>query len=69
MTLKLTFDLDLDMELEHIVMTYLYYKNKVKCQGLGHYPAKLLKRFTFVQNIFTFFYVPLSILFTIYLQL
>ena len=30
-------------------MTYFKYKVRVIGQNLGHYPAKLLKRFTFVQ--------------------
>ncbi len=34
-------------------MTYFYYKVKVKGQDLGHYLAKLLKRFRFSQNVFT----------------
>ena len=42
MTYILTFDLDLN-------------KVKVKGHDLGHYPAKLLKRFRFSQNVFTFF--------------
>ena len=50
----LTFDLDLIMEQGHIVMTYFQYKVKVKGHDLGHYPAKLLKRFRFSQNVFTF---------------
>ena len=44
----LTFDLDLDKDIyvmnlgerSTIVMTYFYYKVKVKGQDLGHYPAK-----------------------------
>ena len=35
-------------------MTYFYYKVKVKGQDLGHYLAKLLKRFQFSQNVLTF---------------
>ena len=69
MTLMLTFDLDLDMEQGHIqdlgawylgqrltiVMTYFDYKVEVKGQDLGHYPAKLLERFRFAQNVFNFY--------------
>ncbi len=36
------------------MMTYFHYKVKVKGHDLGHYPAKLLKHFRFVQNVFTF---------------
>ena len=31
------------------------FKVKVKGQDVGYYPAKLLKRFRFSQNVFTFF--------------
>ncbi len=43
----MTYDLDLN--------TYFYHKVKVKGQDLDHYPAKLLKHYRFVQNVFTFF--------------
>ncbi len=46
MTLMLTFDLDLG--------DLLFKKVKVKEQVLCHYLAKLLKRFSFAQNVFTF---------------
>ena len=69
MSLMLTFDLDLDMEQGHIyslevwysgqrssvMMTYFYNEVKVKGHDLGHYPAKLLKHCTFLQNVFAFF--------------
>ncbi len=60
MTFIWTFDLDLDMKQglichECILMTNFYYKVKVKGQDLDHYPAKLLKHYRFVQNVFTFF--------------
>ena len=58
MTLNFTFDLDLDMEQGHAQlfsekwnMTYFYYKVKAK----GHYPAKLLKHFSFLHFVFTVF--------------
>ena len=37
------------------MMTYFHYKVKVRGQDLGYYLAKLLKRFQFSQNVFTFF--------------
>ena len=43
----MTYDLDLNM-------AYFHYKVKVKGHDLGHYLAKLLKRFWFSQNVFTF---------------
>ncbi len=54
------FDLDLDMERGHTLITYFYYKVKVRGQHLGHYPAKLLKRFQFSQNVLTFLHHVLS---------
>ena len=59
LAILLGYDLDIDLwpsgQRATIVMTYFYYKIKVKCQDLGHCPAKLLKCFRFVQNVFAFF--------------
>ena len=49
--------LPLRMSLMHIMMTYFYYKVKVKGQDLDHCPAKLIKRYRFTQNVFTFFLI------------
>ncbi len=42
------------------MMTFCYYNVKVKGQDLGHCHAKLLKRFLFSQNVFTFLLGPYS---------
>ena len=60
MTLVVTFDLDLDREWGHVVVTPLtsfYVEVKVIHVGhtWSHYPRKMLKHFRFVQNVFTFF--------------
>ncbi len=51
---------DLDIDLWpwswYGMSAHFYHKIKAKGQDLDHYPAKLLKRFRFVQNVFTFFY-------------
>ncbi len=46
--MMLTFNLDLDVE-----QGDFYYKVKVNGQDLGHYQAKLFKRFRFSQNVLT----------------
>ncbi len=46
-------------------VSLFHIKVKVKGKDLGHYPAKLLKRFRFSQNVFTFFKAKNVELFTL----
>ncbi len=58
----MTSDLDLNMKLchrghqcSHKIVTYVYYKVKVKGQDLRNYPEKLLKRLLLSQNVHKMF--------------
>ena len=59
LTILLCNDLDVDLWPWpwYGTRTYFYHKVKVRGQDLDHYPAKLLKHYRFVQNVFTFFLI------------